>query len=138
MPLSPELAAAYENAEYVVFGARDLVLKVGKPSRELDALLEFHGADTAAWVSAANPRGERRSQDANAAAHSALNDLVAAAGYPCYLGEGRDPQGGWPAEPSVLVIGIYRENAVALGRLFEQNAIVFAERGRAPELIALR
>jgi hypothetical protein len=137
MPLSPELAAAYENAEYVVFGGRDIVLKVGKPSRELDALLEFHRADTAAYVTAANPRGERRSDEANAAALSALNDLIAAAGYPRYMGEGRDPRGVWPAEPSVLVIGIYRENAVALGRLFEQNAIVFAERGRAPELIAL-
>jgi hypothetical protein len=135
MPFSPELAAAYENAQYVVFAARDLVLKVGKASRELDELLEFHGAETAAFVTAANPRGARRSGERNAAAAAALGDLVAAAGYPRYMGEGRDPRGEWPAEPSLLVVGIYRENALALGRLFEQNAIVFVERGKAPELM---
>ncbi len=135
--LSPELGRAYENADYVVFAQRDIVLKVGAPSRELDALLELHRAESAAFVTAANPRGERRSDEENAAALSALQDLVAAAGYPRYMGEGRDPGGEWPAEPSLLVIGMYRENAEALGRLFEQNAIVFAERGRAPQLIFL-
>ncbi len=60
----------------------------------------------------------------------------AAAGYPHYWGEGRDPFGAW-AEPSFLVIGIYRANAEALAQLFEQNAIVFCEVGRAPELIVL-
>jgi len=137
MPLSPEVVAAYENAEYVAFAERDMVLRIGRRSPELDELLDFHSAGSAAFVTAANPRGERRGDAGNAAALSALRDLVAAAGYPCYLGEGRDPRGEWPAEASLLVIGIYRENAVALGRLFEQNAIVFAERGRAPELVLL-
>jgi len=73
MPLSPELAAAYENAEYVVFAARDLVLRVGKASRELDELLEFHSAESAAFVTAANARGERRPDEDNAAALAALN-----------------------------------------------------------------
>jgi len=137
MPLSPEVAAAYENAQYVVFAERDIVLTIGRRSPELDALLDFHQAGTAAYVTAANPRGARRAEAENAAALSTLQDLVAAAGYPRYMGEGRDPRGEWPPEASLLVIGIWRENAVALGRLFEQNAIVFAERGRAPELIAL-
>jgi len=35
----------------------------------------------------------------------------------------------------VLVIGIYRANAEALGRIFGQNAIVFVEKGKAPELV---
>ena len=36
------------------------------------------------------------------------------------------------------VLGHFRANAEALGQLFEQNAIVFCELGRAPELIVLR
>ena len=63
-------------------------------------------------------------------------DLIAAAGYPWRAGEGREPDGSW-REPSRLVIGIYRENAEALGRLFGQNAIVFMEKGAAPELVLL-
>jgi hypothetical protein len=37
----------------------------------------------------------------------------------------------------VLAIGISRENAEAAGRAFGQNAIVFAEKGKPPELVVL-
>jgi len=52
-------------------------------------------------------------------------------------GVGRDPRGEWPAEPSVLVLGISRREAEILGRSYEQNAVVFVERGGAPELVLL-
>ena len=65
-----------------------------------------------------------------------LDQLVQAAGYPWRAGEGREPDGSW-REASRLVIGITRANAEALGRLFGQNAIVFMEKGRAPELVVL-
>jgi len=136
MPPSAELIAAYENADYVVFAEPELVLKIGEPSRRLDALLEEEGAASAAFVTAANPRSKLRSAAENAAALSTLDQLVAAAGYPWRPGEGREPGGGW-VEPSRLVIGIYRDNAQALERLFGQNAIVFVEKGRAPELVVL-
>ena len=141
MTLPPELLAAYENADYVVLGKMsgppEFVLRNGEPSRRLDALLEAGEASTAAFITAANPHGERRSAAENQPGVVALNDLLAGSGYPLYPGEGRDPEGRWTPEPSVLVIGIYRDNAEALGRLFGQNAIVFVEKGRAPELIVL-
>ena len=136
MPLTPQLLEAYRNAEYAVFAEREIVLRVGEPNARLDALLAEHGARIAAFVTAANPRGERRPDAENAVANSALQNLVSAAGYPHYFGEGRDTRRSW-AEPSFLVIGIYRRNAEALGALFEQNAIVFCEAGRAPELVLL-
>ena len=132
-----ELLAAYRNADYVVFGDPDIVLRIGEPSPRLDALLESEGAATAAYITAANPGGECRPAARNSAAADALEDLITAAGYPCLQGEGRDPEGRWAAEPSVLVVGIYREHAEALGRLFGQNAIVFVEKGGAPELVLL-
>jgi len=58
--------------------------------------------------------------------------------YGCYPGEGRDAEGRWPAEPSLLVIGISRADAEAFGRRFEQNAVLFVERGGVPRLIVLR
>jgi hypothetical protein len=120
----------------VVFADRQFVLRVGEPSAVLDELMRTEGATTAAFLTAANPRGEQRSDTENGVANAALQNFVATAGYPHYWGEGRDPFGSW-AEPSFLVIGIYRANAEALGQLFEQNAIVFCEIGRAPELIVL-
>ena len=136
MPLTPELLEAYRNAEYVVFAERPIVLRVGEPSADLDALLAEQGVRIAAFVTAANPRGELRPDAENAVANSALQNLVAAAGYPHFLGEGRNKRRTW-AEPSFFVLGIYRQNAEALGSLFEQNAIVFCEAGRAPELVLL-
>jgi len=136
LPLTDEQLEAYRNADYVVFADRQVVLRIGEPSAVLDELIGAEGATSAAFVTAANPRGEQRSDTENGVANAALQSFVAAAGYPHYWGEGRDPYGSW-AEPSFLVIGIYRANAEALGQLFEQNAIVFCELGRAPELILL-
>lgn len=113
-----------------------LVLRVGEPSERLDRLLEEHEAETAAFVTAANPRSEKKSAAQNAEAMAALEGILAAAGYPRYPGEGRNEERTW-REPSVLAIGIYRENAQALGRLFGQNAVVFIEKGKAPELLLL-
>ena len=131
-----EQVDAYRNADYVVFADREFVLRIGEPSTVLDELMQGEGATTAAFITAANPRGERRADSENGAANAALQNFVATAGYPHYWGEGRDPFGSW-SEPSFLVIGIYRANAEALAQLFEQNAIVFCELGRAPELILL-
>ena len=136
MPLNKKLLSAYQSSDYVVHGSPELVLKIGEPSRRLDELLEKEGATTAAFLTAANPRSERRSSAENAAALATLDELIATAGYPSRPGEGREPDGGW-VEPSRLVIGIYRENAEKLGRAFGQNAIVFVEKGRAPELLVL-
>lgn len=132
MPLTPQLIAAYEEALYAVQG---VVLRIGERSAGLDALLEVEGVASAAFLTAANPRGEQRSHAANEAA---MQVLRASLSRPHLEGEGRDPQGRWPAEPSVLVIGIARSQAEALGRKFEQNAIVFVDKGGAAELVLLR
>src|SRR5512138_2788454 len=136
MSLSPPLLEAYRNADYIVFSDPRVVLRVGERNPELDALMAAEGKTSAAFITAANPRGDKRSDIENGVANAALQSYVAAAGYAHYWGEGRDPFGSW-AEPSFLVVGISRDNAEALGQLFEQNAIVFCEAGRAPELIAL-
>ena len=134
--MDKELIEQYRDSDYVVMTKPELVLRVGEPSERLDRLLEEHEAETAAFVTAANPGSEKKSAAQNAEAMAALEGILAAAGYPRYPGEGRNEQGTW-REPSVLAIGIYRENAQALGRLFGQNAIVFIEKGRPPELLLL-
>jgi hypothetical protein len=119
-----------------VFGEPELVLRIGEPNPDLDELLDAEGATTAAFITAANPRGRRRGAWENEIANAALVKSQNAAGFRCFEGEGRAPDRKW-AERSVLVVGIPRADAVIVGRAFEQNAIVFAERGRAPELVLL-
>jgi hypothetical protein len=136
-PATPEQIAAYEKAQYVVFGAPELVIRIGEPNPDLDELLAAEGAATAAYVTAANPRGEAKTAWQNEIANAALVQTQTEAGYACFEGEGRDPLGRWTPERSVLVIGIARPDAEGVGRAFGQNAIVFVEKGRAPELVLL-
>jgi hypothetical protein len=135
--LRPDLLSAYQKALYVVHGAPDLVIRIGEHNAELDALLEADGVDTAAYLTAANPNGMLQNETENEISRAALHQVLADAGYICYVGEGRDPEGDWPPEPSVLALGISREEAMIIGRSYEQNAIVFIEGGKAPELVVL-
>ena len=136
MPLRPELRAAYEKTHYVVFGEPELVLRIGERNLDLDELLDAEGAATAAFITAANPRGEKVGAWENEIANAALVESQTKAGFACYEGEGRDPEGHW-TERSVLVVGISRADAEIVGRTFEQNAIVFVTRGQPPELVVL-
>jgi hypothetical protein len=134
--VSPDLLQAYERAEYVVFGEPDLVIRIGELNPDLDDLMEADGGETAAFITAANPFGESQDEWENRLAMIALAQVIDGK-YPCYSGEGRDPKGEWNPEPSLLVIGIAREDAEDLGRRYDQNAIVFIEEGRPPELVVL-
>lgn len=53
-----------------------------------------------------------------------LNDLCAL-GVAYVAGEGRDPTGEWPAEPSLLVLGIKLSDGDHLARKYRQNAFVW-------------
>jgi hypothetical protein len=136
VPLPPELLEAYRRTHYVVFGEPELVLRIGERSADLDELLEAEDAATAAFITAANPGGKKRGRWENEVANAALVRSQAGAGFRCFEGEGRAPDRSW-TEKSVLVVGISRADAEIVGRAFGQNAIVFAERGRAPELVPL-
>jgi len=137
VPLPPELIAAYQKALYVVFGEPELVLRIGEPSPGLDALLAARAASAAAFVTAANPRGQRWTDAANQAAVAGLLKSRLLEGCAWLAGEGRDAEGRWPAEPSVLLLGVSRAKAQEIGRVYGQNSIVFAELGKAPELVLL-
>jgi len=108
-----------------------VVIRIGEPNAALDELIG--PAATAAFLTAANPRSERRSDEDNRRRMAELDQALSAAGHRRLEGEGRDPAGGW-AEPSFLVLGIEAAEALALARRFEQNGFVWCERGAAPEL----
>ncbi|HEX5093609.1 MAG TPA: DUF3293 domain-containing protein [Burkholderiales bacterium] len=120
-----------------MFADTPFVLRVGERSDQLDAMLEDAGVATAAFVTAANPGGMPADARENALSTEALLNAQREAGYACFPGAGRDPLGAWPAEPSALVLGISRREAEMLGRSYDQNAIVFFEKGAAAELVVL-
>jgi hypothetical protein len=88
-----------------------------------------------AILTAFNPRSMLLPRKVNDGRHSVLRDLLVLG---CYrveqcVGYEEDPEGTW-REPSWLVHGIDRDEALSFGRVFRQNTVVMNRNGR-PELI---
>ena len=141
MALAPELIEAYRKAIYVVLShagaGSEIIFRIGEPNADLDELLEADDVEAAAFGCPGNRQGRRQDARENAESFVEMNTVLAATRYRRHAAEGRDPDGKWPAEAAMLIAGMPRAEAEALGRRFEQNAIVFVEKGRAPELVLL-
>ena len=112
-----------------------LILRVGQRCVELDDLLHRHGVITWGYVTAFNPGSVLLSVDVNVARQSELERAIATLGLVSYPGEGVGEEGCWPPEPSFLVLGISRGDALKLGQKFGQLAVVCGELGREAELV---
>ncbi|HEX7600209.1 MAG TPA: DUF3293 domain-containing protein [Polyangiaceae bacterium] len=85
-------------------------------------------------LTAYNPRSMLLPRKVNDQRHNVLRDLLILG---CYrvescVGYEEEPEGTW-REPSWLVHGMDRDEAIAFGRVFRQNSIVVNRNGR-PEL----
>jgi hypothetical protein len=135
MAIAAELLAAYTATDFVVFeGDERWALHVGVASPRIDALLDRHGAASATIVTAFNPRSQVLAPDANQTRHRALVRLLEGRRLPFLYGEGRDPSGQWTPETECIVFGISLAEGLEIARRFDQNAVVFIERGKAPRL----
>jgi hypothetical protein len=135
--MTSSLDARYRSTIYRVFIAGDapIDLRIGEPSARLDLVLESHGAEAWAFISAWNPASRELPPAQNGARHAELLAIIRERGWSCLDGSGIPAHSDWTAEASVLVPGIALDEAVALGRRFGQNAIVAGRRGGAAELV---
>ena len=88
-----------------------------------------------AILTAFNPRSMLLPRKVNDSRHAVLRDLLILGCYrvEACVGYEEDPEGTW-REPSWLVHGMDRDEAVSFGRVFRQYTIVMCRSGR-PELI---
>lgn len=129
-------AAAYRATTYAVAdGAARLAIRVGERCAPLDALLAARGLDEWAYLTAWNPGGRAADPAANQAAQAGLEAELAASGRPCLRGTSRSDAGDWPPEPSVLVLGLARAEALAIARRYGQEALVAGRCGAPAELV---
>lgn len=86
-------------------------------------------------LTAFNPRSMLLPRKVNDSRHSVLRDMLILGCYrvEACVGYEDDPEGTW-REPSWLVHGMDRDEAISFGRVFRQNTIVVNTNGR-PELI---
>ena len=131
------LLQAYQAALYEVeVNAQLFVIRIGQPlAAAIDAHLAARGVDVAAFLTAANPGSRRCGAKENAKRHAELLQALAELRVPWLRGNGRDANGEWPAEPSVLALGLERQQAMRLAEQFEQNAYVEVARGMPARLV---
>ncbi len=129
------LRREYVATRYTAAGA---VLLVGQRSERADRLLRRFGARGAAFVSACNPNGRRAGAAVNQGRHRRLMHWARGAGRPAVRGVGEGGDGRWAPEVSALVFGVTAREAAWIGRMFRQNAVVFAAVGKAARLVPLR
>ena len=115
--MNHRLDAAYRAASYVVQGPDGpIAIRVDDGSPALDDLLVGHGTRCWAFLTACNPGSTPLSDDENCQRMAELQLLVSDAAYPFYPGEAVADDGGWPVEPSLLIVGIATEDAATLAR----------------------
>ncbi|WP_375742165.1 DUF3293 domain-containing protein [Corallococcus interemptor] len=136
------LHAAFKATGYVVrphplVGDRKHVLRVEGLHPELDAALAAHGFTTWAFLTAWNPRAHARPPRTNARLQQRLLVLLEARGHPSVSAVGVAEDRRW-SEESLFVPGLSREEAVRMGRLFDQEAVLWGTVGGAAELVMCR
>lgn len=141
--IQPDTLQAYRATHYEVhaddaLGSAAFSLKIDAVCEELMKVYAHHEVDCSAYLTACNPYSDRGDENRNPARQAALHAEIEKRGLRCFPGLGKHPTGPWPGEDSFLVLGLSLEDAKALGRQFEQNAIVWCGADAVPKLILLR
>jgi hypothetical protein len=89
-------------------------------------------------VTAWNPFSTVTEPAENSRAQAQLMSRITALGLRWLPAEGRGRDGRWPAEESLCILGIDADGARALAAEFRQNAILWLETGKAPQVVVTR
>jgi len=113
----------------------EIRLRIGVANPRLTELLIEFSVEEWAFITACNPSSKSVSDDENERLQQALKAVLRIDGFTVFNGAGTGDDGQWPPEPSFLVLGISTAKAIALGRVYGQNAIVAGIIGAVPYLI---
>ena len=136
--ISQEKIEAYDSTLYRAgLGTDEFILRIGEHSPELATRYEAFGANCALFITAFNPFGQKQDENSNENAHERLGKQLRDDSDHVIKGVGFDPTGAW-SEKSYLAFGIDAARAEELGRLFQQDAVVWIGEDAVPQLMLLR
>jgi hypothetical protein len=134
-----KLIQCYVAAHYQVrIGPDTLTLHIDQHCEPLSKPMQEYGTQCALYITAYNPHSQSQPIETNLTASKQLCDLLSSHSSHIFAGKSLDPAGKWPAEPSFLALGIDLATSKALGRQFDQNAIVWIDFDAIPRLVLLR
>jgi hypothetical protein len=132
--ISKDLLEGYQATCYSILKP-NIDIYIGRENEALQSFLNGRHFDSWCFITAWNPFSKALSLEENNVLNKKLEaDLI---NYVVFPGAGRDTLGDWPPEISFFVGNITKENAVFLGKKYEQNAIVYGEVEKMAELIIL-
>ena len=133
--LDRRLLTAYWQTEYRVSRPPGFVFQPGQhlPAAVAD-WLETRELWCWTFLSAWNPRSVLLPPSANAARHRQLESALHRLECVFWPAVGVGADGDWPPEESCWALNLPATEAVRLGRVFEQNAILHWEKGGVVEL----
>ena len=141
MPLPPtdqppkgfdeQLAAAYAAADYRV---NAFTLHIGRPHPAFDAWLLQQGRTRYTLLTAFYPKSKVLTAEENRVRHETLVQLLRFRQYAYVDAVSTDPGGHWPDEEGVCLFDLPEGEARALGRIYEQHALVEGSTGGTPLL----
>ena len=136
LKLNAQLLSAYRATHYVAHTPTgNFTLHIGEPCPALGDLMRQSGVSSAAFLTAYNPQSQVMSDLHNQQAQALLCAALDKMSLACYFGSAIDLSGNWPPEPSQLVLGISRVQALELVVKFKQNACLFIEESAIPKLL---
>jgi hypothetical protein len=114
-----------------------LHLRIGEENWHLQEFLIDNNAFSWAFISAWNPFSQPLPFSENEKRHSILMDFVKKKQWIFTEGFGVPQKDEWEAEKSLFILDITINEAIDLGKRFDQNAIVIGRLAKPPELLFL-
>ncbi|MCG8587934.1 MAG: DUF3293 domain-containing protein [Proteobacteria bacterium] len=137
MSTQKERFEGYAQSRFEVqIGEETLRIRVGATNRALDDALKGLGVGEWALLSAHNPGGEAREAAENEESQRTLCAVVDDMGFEAHSATATCPRGGVPAEVCLLILDIWKSQALELGRGFGQEAILYGRVGESAQLLA--
>ena len=135
--LTATLLDAYRRAHYVVPTEPPCVMQIDRYCEALDTLQRRYSVNGSVFITAYNPASQLLSTIENERRQCALTEEIRHLGLAFFEGVGESPDGSWDAEPSLLVLGLDRRDALLLARRYGQNAVLVSGQDAIPRLLCL-
>jgi hypothetical protein len=132
--LDKKLIEAYTNTQYIV-ESPVVNIKIGNKCPDVDRLMVEKGLTDWAFITAHNPKSKQLMDELNEDLHRNL--VNSTSNYICHEGYGKGEDDGWKPEVSILVLGISKEEAKAIGEIFNQNAIIVGSLNSKAKLLII-
>ena len=129
------LIEAYENTNYYIYHDTEITINIAKKNIDLINLFKDKNLISASIITAYNPFSKIMTEEQNLSAQLQLKKMIEDSNLSYLDAIGQDIKKEWLGEPSFFIENISKENAIKLGKKFNQNAIVWVDKNLIPELI---